>query len=132
MNKIRTMGNYLIVFLGDWLPEPVSDNSNEKPESSAQLKTRTPDEPPILTGVPSGVVIKSATTVNDTIVLHVANPSNPDTVYKIDLKVDFDRLGFSAAQVAPIKSRSSASRSLSKKPVGPVEHVRTASFLNKE
>jgi hypothetical protein len=130
--KIRPMDNYLLVFLGDWLPEPSNDNSAGKPEAAAPDKALVPAEPIITAGGPSGVIIKSAKTVNDTIVLHVANPANPGALYKIDLKVDFESLGFSAAQVALLKSQKGAPASLSKKPAGLVHGVRTASFLNKQ
>jgi len=52
--------------------------------------------------------IRSAEVSGGLIVLHVARRSDPATLYRIDLGLDFTQLGFSAARISPVGSSSAA------------------------
>ncbi len=107
-HKIRRVGDYLMVFLGEWTPKEAAPIKTAVPNPSrpsgqrpqvAQLKTN----PPVKLGLDSlGFTIKSVEVVDGVIVLQVANRTNSAGNYRIELGINFDQLGFSVANIHPI------------------------------
>jgi hypothetical protein len=99
--KIRKMDNYLIVFLGDkFMKVPP-----QAPGPRADTRTKIPPRPSVTSfnapapAASRGLSIKSAEVENGLIVLKVSDTNRPNTVYRIDLGVDFQHMGFSTANV---------------------------------
>jgi len=109
-HKIRRVGDYLMVFLGEWTPKEAAPVKTAAPNPSrvpapvqrpqiAQPKTN----PPVKLGLDSsGFTIKSVEVVDGVIVLQVANRTNSAGNYRIELGINFDQLGFSVANIQPI------------------------------
>jgi hypothetical protein len=107
-HKIRRVGDYFMVFLGEWTPKEAAPAKTAVPNPSrppaqrpqvAQLKTN----PPVKLGLGSpGFTIKSVEVVDGVIVLQVANRTNSVGNYRIELGINFDQLGFSVANIHPI------------------------------
>lgn len=85
----------------------------EETHRMPRVKTRSEDISAVLQPVseavrpndgPAELFIRSAEVAGGVIVLHVARRSNPATIYRIDLGVDFSQLGFSAARISPVGS----------------------------
>ncbi len=107
-HKIRRVGDYLMVFLGEWTPKDAAPVKTAAPNPSrppaqrpqvAQPKT----SPPVRLGLDSsGFTVKSVEVVDGVIVLQVANRTNSAGNYRIELGINFDQLGFSVANIHPI------------------------------
>jgi len=102
-HKIRRVGDFLMVFLGEWTPKATPSAktvvASPRPVQSARPK---PHPPVKLALDSSGLTIKSAEVVGGVIVLQVANRTKPAGNYRIDLGINFDQLGFSVANVQHI------------------------------
>ncbi|MBI5252688.1 MAG: hypothetical protein HY912_24600 [Desulfomonile tiedjei] len=98
-HRIRTVGNYLLLFLEGW-GTPAGASNWTPPETPAVSK---PKQDPVLTSS-ADLQIKSADVTNGLIVLKVANRSHPERIFKIELGVDFDQLGFNTASIHPLSS----------------------------
>lgn len=116
-HRIRQMDNFLIVFVGDWRapsaskpstaaqapPPRVIADSKPKPKPTAPA----PVKPLAKTnrGVPpkvSDLTIKSAQVTDGIIVLKVADRAHPDRLFRINLGVNLDQLGFVSAGIYPL------------------------------
>jgi hypothetical protein len=106
-HRVRTVGNYLLLFLEGWgVPAGASYRTHQ--ENSPEP---LPRQEPILSSSPD-LQIKSAEVANGLIVLKVANRAYPERIFKIELGVDFDQLGFSAASIHPLAAFSKNSVSV--------------------
>jgi hypothetical protein len=105
-HKIRRVGDYLMVFLGEWTPKAAPPTKTAAtPPRPAQPAHAAPakSNPPVRLALDSsGLTIKSVKVVDGVIVLQVANRTKPAGNYRIDLGINFDQLGFSVANVQPI------------------------------
>jgi hypothetical protein len=112
-HKIVKMNNYLLVFLGQATgqeeapPKPRVERS--KPKET--VPTAAPAHAPRVKRLPTGpapnisdLSIQSAEIVDGLIVLKVSSKANPATVYRVDLGVDFQQMGFSTARIAPVQA----------------------------
>jgi len=102
-HKIRRLGNYLLVFLQEWEPKP-APSARSAPEKASfsdravpvvRCKTERPYD-----ASASELSIKSAAVVDGLIVITLASRDNPGVTYRIDLGVDFQKLGFSTARIS--------------------------------
>ena len=104
-HKIRRVGDYLMVFLGDWTPKAAPPKKTAAappiPARPPQVVRPKPNPPTRLALDSSGLTIKSVEVVDGVIVLQVANRTKPAGNYRIDLGINFDQLGFSVANVQP-------------------------------
>lgn len=108
-HRVRTVGNYLLLFMEGWgVPAGASFRTPTHRERSPEPQPR---QEPILSSSPD-LQIKSAEVANGLIVLKVANRAHPDRIFKIELGVDFDQLGFSAASIHPLAAFSKNSVSV--------------------
>lgn len=114
--KIKQMDGYLLVFLAD-APLAVPVRNSAVPAPVRQPAVITAPEPTAVSDT-SGLVIKSAQVQNGKMVLHVIRESNPGTLYRIDLGVDFDHLGFSSAKIVQAKQASGQDKRSAK--IGPI------------
>ncbi len=110
-HRIRQMDNYLIVFLGDWRAPSASNVASAPPPAAVQSKPKTQARSPArplrntANSTPaklSDLAIKSAQVMDGIIVLKVADRANPDRLYRINLGVNLDRLGFVSAGIYPL------------------------------
>jgi hypothetical protein len=107
-HKIRRLGNYLLVFLQKWDPKPISVNQirrekvslPDQPTPVVRRKTERPHN-----GSPAEVSIKSAEVVDGLVMVTLASRRNPGVTYRIDLGVDFEKLGFSTARISASDSK---------------------------
>jgi hypothetical protein len=93
-HRIKSVGNYLLLFLEGW-GTAAGTSSLTPPEPRTVSR---PKQDPILSSSPD-LQIKSAEVNNGLIVLKVANRTHPERVFKIELGVDFDQLGFNTASI---------------------------------
>ncbi len=107
-HKIRRVGDYLMVFLGEWTPKEATPpkiaapNTSRPPAQSLQV-AQPKTNPPVKLGLDSsGFTVKSVEVVDGVIVLQVANRTNPGGNYRIELGINFDQLGFRVANIHPI------------------------------
>ena len=110
--RIRPMDNYLIVFLGEWTAPtakapPLSASKPASKSRHQSSKARSPEPSPgKLAGKkiskPSDLTIQSATVSNGIIVLKVADRAKPERLFRINLGVNLDRLGFVSAGIHPL------------------------------
>jgi len=107
-HKIRRLGNYLLVFLQEWgsKPMPWSQAGRQKPPlpDKPEPMVRHKIEKPHNVS-PSEVSIKSAEVVDGLVVLTLISRQNPDVTYRVDLGVDFEKLGFSTARISTSDSK---------------------------
>ncbi|HTY22418.1 MAG TPA: hypothetical protein VMC85_04775 [Desulfomonilaceae bacterium] len=105
-HKIRPVGDYLMIFLGEWTPKPI-DSVNKISEKATLARPaplqRQKDNLPVKFGADSPLIIKSIEVVDGVIVLQVANRTNPAGKYRIELGINFDHLGFSLANIQSLK-----------------------------
>jgi hypothetical protein len=107
-HKIRRVGDYFMVFLGEWTPKeaapPKTAASNTNRPSAQRPQVAQPQmRPPVRLGLDSsGFTVKSVEVVDGVIILQVANRTNPGGNYRIELGINFDQLGFSVANIQPI------------------------------
>jgi hypothetical protein len=102
-HRVRTVGNYLLLFMEGWaVPAGASSRTPAYKEKSPEPQPR---QEPVLSSSPD-LQIKSAEVANGLIVLKVANRAYPERIFKIELGVDFDQLGFSAASIHPLAAFS--------------------------
>jgi hypothetical protein len=106
-HKVRQIDNYLIVLLGEWQSRPRTHGNAEpvkapvkRPSSASPQNT-----PAVAHAVGSELLIKSVEDDNGLIVLKVAKRTEPQRVYRIELGVDFQHLGFNGATVNPVGGR---------------------------
>ena len=105
-HRVRTVGNYLLLFMEGWaVPAGASSRTPAYKEKSPEPQPR---QEPVLSSS-SDLQIKSAEVANGLIVLKVANRAYPERIFKIELGVDFDQLGFSAASIHPHQRRQFSS-----------------------
>jgi hypothetical protein len=117
-HKVRQIDNYLIVLLGEWQPQP----RVQKPPENVKAPARPPvaarpekAHTAVIHGSGSELLIKSVEEVNGTIVLKVAKRTDPQRIYRIDLGVDFQHLGFNGASICPVGGRGDGSAALAGK-----------------
>jgi hypothetical protein len=111
-HTVRQIDNYLIVLLGEWQPQPRAQAQPEPVKTPARHPVSASpekDRDPVIHAAGSEILIKSAEEVNGTIVLKVAKRTEPQRVYRIDLGVDFQHLGFNGASVCPLGGRPEGS-----------------------
>lgn len=103
-HRVRQIDNYLIVLLGEWQPQPRVQAPPEPGKAPAirPVSASPPKAQVIANAAGSEFLIKSVEEVNGTIALKVAKRTEPQRVYRIDLGVDFQHLGFNGANVYPI------------------------------
>ena len=111
-HKIHRMGNDLILFLEDWTTPATAPDSSvqaEKPLSG-------PTDPPLAQRksdpAPSGhseLEVKATQVSGGLIVLKVADRKEPGNIYRVELGLDLDRLGFTSARVIPLSGQRSSS-----------------------
>ena len=103
-HKVRQIDNYLIVLLGEWQPQPRIHGNAEPVKATAKRPvSASPHNAPVVAhAVGSELLIKSVEEVNGMIVLTVAKRTEPHRVYRIELGVDFQHLGFNGANVYPV------------------------------
>ncbi len=106
-HKVRQIDNYLIVLLGEWQSQPRIQGNAEPVKAPAKRPiSARPQNPPVVAhAVGSDLLIKSVEEVNSMIVLKVAKRTEPQRVYRIELGVDFQQLGFNGATVYPVGGR---------------------------
>jgi hypothetical protein len=117
-HKVRQIDNYLIVLLGEWQPQPRVQKRRENAKAPARPPVPTRPEKAhtaVIHGSGSELLIKSVEEVNGTIVLKVAKRTEPQRIYRIDLGVDFQHLGFNGASVHPVGGRRDGSATLAGK-----------------
>jgi hypothetical protein len=111
-HKIVKMNNYLLVFLGQATAQEEAPPKPrvERPKPKETVSTAAPVHAQRVKGLPmapapnvSDLSILSAEIVDGLIVLKVASKANPAMVYKVDLGVDFQQMGFSTARIAPVQ-----------------------------
>jgi hypothetical protein len=104
------------VFLQEWeqKPAPPAQVMREKassptpPAPTVRRNTEKPHD-----GPSPEVSIKSAEVVDGLVVLNLASRSNPGVTYRIDLGVDFEKLGFSTARISSSDSKAPQSIKIS-------------------
>jgi hypothetical protein len=103
-HKVRQIDNYLIVMLGEWQSQPRVHSNAEPVKAPAKhpISASPQNAPVVAHAVGSELLIKSAEEVNGSIVLKVAKRTEPQRVYRIELGVDFQHLGFNGANVYPV------------------------------
>lgn len=107
--RIRPMGTYLIVFMDEW-DSPKKSISQAPPERPTPPKPATPAAKAQAKPLPeesagrSDLMIKSARVVDGLIVLTVADRQHPEQVYRIDLGVNFQQMGFVSAGIYPLQA----------------------------
>ena len=106
-HKIRRVGDYLMVFLGDWIPKAApSKRRAAAPPRPARHHPQTvqpgPNPPARSVLNSSSLTIKSVEVINGVIVLQVANRTKPAGNYRVELGINFDQLGFNVANVQSI------------------------------
>jgi len=102
-HKICRLGNYLLVFLQEWEPKPAplarsapeTASVSDRPVPVVRFKTERPYD-----ASASEHSIKSAAVVDGLMVITLASRDNPGVTYRIDLGVDFEKLGFSTARIS--------------------------------
>jgi hypothetical protein len=106
-HKVRQIDNYVIVLLGEWQSQPRIQGAAEPVKAPAKRSTSaSPQNDPVVAhAVGSELLIKSVEEVNGLIVLKVAKRTEPQRVYRVELGVDFQHLGFSGATVNPVGGR---------------------------
>lgn len=98
-HRIRTVGNYLLLFLEGW--GKAAGASNWSPPEPAAFPR--PKQDPVLSSS-ADLQIKSAEVSNGLIVLKVANSAHPERIFRIELGVDFNQLGFNTASIHSLAS----------------------------
>ncbi|MBI5569225.1 MAG: hypothetical protein HY914_04695 [Desulfomonile tiedjei] len=123
-HKIQRLGNCLLVFLKPWTPTRVA--STPKPAavrpSARNALAKAPHQRlqrAVSTVAAGGLTVESAEVVNGTIVLKVASKDRPDQTFRINLGIDFDRLGFNEASIRPVRVETASSGAASRA-TGPV------------
>jgi hypothetical protein len=103
-HQVRQIDNYLIVLLGEWQSQPGVPGKAEPVKAPAKRPiSASPQNAPVVAhAVGSELLIKSVEEVNGLIALKVAKRTEPQRVYRIELGVDFQHLGFSGANVYPV------------------------------
>ncbi|MFH1117227.1 MAG: AMIN domain-containing protein [Pseudomonadota bacterium] len=108
-HRIRHMDNYLIVFLGTWRAPSAGTPSTEgaevskpKPKAPAVRHVESTEKRNGTGSNLSDLTIKSAQVMDGIIVLKVADRANPDRLFRINLGVNLDRLGFVSAGIYPL------------------------------
>jgi len=107
--RIRPMGTYLIVFMDEW-ESPKKSISQAPSERAASPKPASPSPKAAAQPLPEGstgrsdLMIKSARVVDGLIVLTVADRQHPEQVYRIDLGVNFQQMGFVSAGIYPLQA----------------------------
>ncbi len=103
-HKVRQIDNYLIVLLGEWQPQPrvQAPAEPEKAPAKRPISASPQNAQVIANAAGSELLIKSVEEIDGTIALKVAKRTEPQRVYRIDLGVDFQHLGFNGANVYPI------------------------------
>jgi hypothetical protein len=107
-HKIRRVGDYLMVFLGEWTPKAVPPKKTlaaptVRPAPPAQAARPKPNPPAKLALNSSSLTIKSVEVIDGVIVLQVANLTKPAGNYRVELGINFDQPGFSVANIQPIE-----------------------------
>lgn len=118
-HRVRRMDNCLIVFLGDWSVPAASSSSRHfstgesLPSGTSNRSTRRADDgdrrfaqSPTLRS--EHLEITSADVVGGLIVLKVAEKENPDRIYRIELGLNLDRLGFNSAGIRRVLNKDGA------------------------
>ncbi|MBI4961809.1 MAG: AMIN domain-containing protein [Desulfomonile tiedjei] len=111
VHKIRRLGNYLLVFLQEWEPTPaasgrITPDKVPVAEPTPAVVRRRIEKPLVssTSNLPikssSDLSIKSAEVSDGLIILTLANRERPGMIYRIDLGVDFEKLGFSTAKIS--------------------------------
>ncbi len=133
-HRIRRMDNCLLVFLSDWSvpatasssrhlsvgeesPRPAQRNSRRSHSRERGFAERVKEHS-------SDISIKSAEVVNGIIVLQVAENRNPNRIYRIELGVNLDTLGFDSAGIR--RSSMPVQATGGPGPVGPVANLSAA------
>jgi len=113
-HKVRQIDNYLIVLLGEWQPQPRAQEPavSAKEPGKRSISTRSQKTKDVSIASGSELLIKSAEEVDGLIVLKVAKRAEPQKVYRIDLGVDFQQLGFNGANIHPVGGRRDGSNSI--------------------
>jgi len=105
-HKIRRVGDYLMVFLGEWTPKAAPPKkavaAPTRPARHPQAARPKTNPPARLALDSSGLTIKSVEVIDGVIVLQVANRTKPAGNYRVELGINFDQLGFSLANVQSI------------------------------
>ena len=103
-HKVHQIDNYLIVLLGGWQPEPRAQTPVKNVRTNEKQAVATPRQKPrsFTHGAGSTLLIKSVEEENGVIVLKAAKRTQPRHVYRIDIGVDFQNLGFNEANVYPV------------------------------
>lgn len=103
--KVRQIDNYVIVLLGEWQSQPRIQGTAEPVKAPAKRPTSASVQNAPVTAhtVGSDLLIKSVEEVNGLIVLKVAKRTEPQRVYRVELGVDFQHLGFNGANVYPVE-----------------------------
>lgn len=103
-HKIHRMGNDLILFLEDWSAPATAPDTGVQ----AEKPLARPSGPPVVTRQPAPspsatpeLEIKSTQVSGGMIVLKVADPKEPGNIYRVELGLDLDRLGFTSARIVP-------------------------------
>jgi hypothetical protein len=120
--KVLRMDNYLLVFLG----QGTASGGQDPPSKPERVQTRPKEPQSIPVAVMprkklsvdsategsggSDLFIQSAEVKDGLIILKVCGKTDPFTVYRIDLGVDFKQLGFSTARVSPVRETAGPSR----------------------
>ncbi len=109
-HRIRHMDNYLIVFLETWRAPTAWTPSTAKAPAVSHSKPKIPPRRRVESAANAGgtqsnlsdLTIQSAQVRDGIIVLKVADRANPDRLFRINLGVNLDRLGFVSAGIYPL------------------------------
>lgn len=104
-HRITTVGNHLLVFLNNWSSPAGTAHQAAGTVQQAKEQPQAPvvQEETVLSGS-KDLQIKSAEVINGQIVLKVMHRADQSRIYKIELGVDFDQLGFNTASIHPLSS----------------------------
>lgn len=97
-HRVTAVGNHLLVFLNNW-----SNPAGTAQQTKVQAPAQELQEPIVLSGS-KDLQIKSAEVINGQIILKVVHRADQSRIYKIELGVDFDQLGFNTASIHPLSS----------------------------
>ncbi|MGB6063354.1 MAG: hypothetical protein WBG50_01010 [Desulfomonilaceae bacterium] len=103
-HKLHRIDDYLIVLLGEWQTQQRAQTPPKPARTPEEHAVAAPRQSPqvVTHAAGSTLLIKSVGETNGVIVLKAAKKTQPRHVYRIDIGVDFQNLGFKEANVYPV------------------------------
>ncbi len=121
--KIKVMDNFVLVFLGDRPIQRVKKQMPAQPAASAgalpvkrlHISSNPKLKPDSTTR--GTLLLESAKTAGDQVQILVSQKTNPDVIYKVNLTIDFEKLGFNAASITQLDAKEAKLASDGKNPI---------------